>query len=131
MEDSGPSSKSEIGHGPRVTCELHQVLPRQSQLTLLCFPMHRLRFPLLLFEAMSHSLGQKDAAGKQGNYCISASTENSCCRLPLGAKHPSPMASVGKVGLPSAPSAHRDGYADPKDHCPKSPLWSTGSDVRC
>ena len=37
------------------------------------------------------------------------------CRLHPGAKHPSPMASAGKVGLPSAPSAHRDGYADPKD----------------
>ncbi|CAE7352858.1 Kif3b [Symbiodinium natans] len=29
------------------------------------------------------------------------------------------MASVGKVGLPSAPSAHRDGYADPKDRGPR------------
>mmetsp|Transcript_25502 Transcript_25502/g.52398 ORF Transcript_25502/g.52398 Transcript_25502/m.52398 type:complete len:360 (+) Transcript_25502:35-1114(+) len=40
-------------------------------------------------------------------------------RLHPGAKHPSPMASAGKVGLPSAPSAHRDGYADPKDRGPR------------
>ncbi|CAE7882458.1 Kif3b, partial [Symbiodinium sp. KB8] len=40
-------------------------------------------------------------------------------RLHPGAKHPSPIASAGKVGLPSAPSAHRDGYADPKDRGPR------------
>ena len=65
-----------------------------------------------------YSSGSIRSLGRRG-----AEQEQACSdeRLPSWAKHPTPVASAGTVGLPSAPDAHREGYADPKaSHCTAS-----------